>query len=256
MKAQLKRSSFTEKNRDHNKGSMFPAISNGPLSVKEDKKRVAETYANNKDKSLHLPVIRDRHRDKVKPLKTVGLEDLLNFERNNHEASTDSFINHVQVKGDNMDSETDGRCSSTLKNNEKKDGHKDFLETTLKRASDSLMQVKLGPSQDEKRFTVYICGGYKDSVVERGALMDIVYPRLYLYCKQRGYDFRMIDLRCGVGNPISEHHDTARLHLDTLKKCQETQCSGFFLFVGQKYEVRSLPATIQKEEFEAIMQLP
>ncbi|KAJ0006463.1 hypothetical protein NQD34_013736, partial [Periophthalmus magnuspinnatus] len=94
-----------------------------------------------------------------------------------------------------------------------------------------------------------------DSVAERGALMENVYPKLYLYCKQRGYDFRMIDLRCGVGNPISEHHDTVRLHLDTLKKCQETQCSGFFLFVGQKYEVRSLPASIKKEEFEAIIQL-
>uniref|UniRef100_A0A8C6TL99 Uncharacterized protein n=1 Tax=Neogobius melanostomus TaxID=47308 RepID=A0A8C6TL99_9GOBI len=73
------------------------------------------------------------------------------------------------------------------------------------------------------------------SVAERSALMEDVYPRLYLYCKQRGCDFRMIDLRSGVGNPISDHHDTVRLHLDTLKKCQETQSSGFYVRVEPKY---------------------
>uniref|UniRef100_A0A3B3ZLF9 Uncharacterized protein n=1 Tax=Periophthalmus magnuspinnatus TaxID=409849 RepID=A0A3B3ZLF9_9GOBI len=57
-----------------------------------------------------------------------------------------------------------------------------------------------------------------------------------IYSCQRGYDFRMIDLRCGVGNPISEHHDTVRLHLDTLKKCQETQCSGFFVSLNQMFQ--------------------
>ncbi|XP_049924061.1 uncharacterized protein LOC126404723 [Epinephelus moara] len=108
---------------------------------------------------------------------------------------------------------------------------------------------------EEKRFMIYICGGYKDSVEERSALMENIYPRLYLYCKQRGYDFRMVDLRWGVGSPVAERHDTVELHVENLRQCQETQGPNFILFVGQKYEVLSLPSTITREAFEAIVRV-
>lgn len=68
-----------------------------------------------------------------------------------------------------------------------------------------------------------------DTTSERRALMESVYPRLYLHCKQRGYDFRMIDLRAGVGDPVSEHHDLAELHVQMLKRCQETEGTNFFV---------------------------
>lgn len=139
---------------------------------------------------------------------------------------------------------------------------------------------------------VYVCDS--DTVAERNALMQNVYPRLYLYCKQRGYDFRMVDLRWGVGDPVAEHHDTVELHMENLQRCQETQgpnfvvrydpvvfkntivqsrsyqlnctifrmmnscvicCSVVQLFVGQKYEVRSLPSTITRESFEALVRV-
>lgn len=59
--------------------------------------------------------------------------------------------------------------------------------------------------------------------------MENVYPRLYLYCKQRGYDFRMVDLRRGVGNPIAEHHDTVQLHVENLQQCLEIQGPNFIV---------------------------
>eukprot|EP00063_Salmo_salar_P087124 XP_014061959.1 PREDICTED: uncharacterized protein LOC106608527 isoform X2 [Salmo salar] len=105
----------------------------------------------------------------------------------------------------------------------------------------------------KRRFMIYICGGYKDTVVERSALMETVFPRLYLYCKQRGYDFRMVDLRWGVGDPVSDRHDTAALHVEALTQCQETPGPNFILFLGQKYEVQTLPSTISREVFEAIV---
>ncbi|XP_071334325.1 uncharacterized protein [Trachinotus anak] len=108
---------------------------------------------------------------------------------------------------------------------------------------------------EQKRFMVYICGGYKDTVAERHALMENIYPRLYLYCKQRGYDFRMIDLRWGVGNPVAERHDTVELHVENLQRCQETQGPNIILFVGQKCEVQSLPSTITRDAFEAIVRV-
>ncbi|XP_050970848.1 uncharacterized protein LOC127168239 isoform X2 [Labeo rohita] len=105
----------------------------------------------------------------------------------------------------------------------------------------------------QRRFLIYLCGGYKDTVPERSALMETVYPRLYLHCKQRGYDFRMIDLRSGVGDPVSDNHDLAEMHMETLRRCQETEGLTFFVFTGQKHEIRSLPNTIPQADFEAIL---
>ncbi len=68
-----------------------------------------------------------------------------------------------------------------------------------------------------------------DTVPERSALMESVYPRLYLHCKQRGYDFRMIDLRSGVGDPVSDSHDLAEMHMETLRRCQETEGPTFIV---------------------------
>uniref|UniRef100_A0A3P8SRB6 DUF4062 domain-containing protein n=1 Tax=Amphiprion percula TaxID=161767 RepID=A0A3P8SRB6_AMPPE len=74
---------------------------------------------------------------------------------------------------------------------------------------------------------MYVC--YSDTVVERSALMENVYPRLYLYCKQRGYDFRMVDLRWGVENPTAEQHDTIKLHVENLQQCQKTLGPNFIV---------------------------
>ncbi|XP_027025117.2 NACHT domain- and WD repeat-containing protein 1 [Tachysurus fulvidraco] len=107
----------------------------------------------------------------------------------------------------------------------------------------------------KKRIMIYLCGGYKDTVVERTALMERVYPQLYVFCKQRAYDFRMIDLRRGVEDPVTDHHDSVELHLEILKKCQETEGPDFFLFTGQKHEFQSLPTTISQKDFETILNI-
>ncbi|XP_058251141.1 NACHT domain- and WD repeat-containing protein 1 [Hemibagrus wyckioides] len=93
------------------------------------------------------------------------------------------------------------------------------------------------------------------TVAERTALMESVYPQLYLYCKQRGYDFRMIDLRRGVEDPVTDHHESVELHLEMLKRCQETEGPSFFLFTGQKHEFQSLPTIISQKDFEAILNI-
>lgn len=62
--------------------------------------------------------------------------------------------------------------------------------------------------------------------------MEDVYPALYLHCKRRGYDFRMVDLRQGVGNPAANRHDTAQLHVETVRRCQETQGPNFVVRAG------------------------
>ncbi|KAG5844984.1 hypothetical protein ANANG_G00133960 [Anguilla anguilla] len=105
----------------------------------------------------------------------------------------------------------------------------------------------------KRRFMIYICGGYKDTVAERTALVEKAYPPLYVYCKQRGYDLRMLDLRRGVEDAITDRNDTAALHVEALRECQEAQGHLFFLFTGQKHEVQTLPLSMSTEEFEAVL---
>ncbi|KAG9347016.1 hypothetical protein JZ751_005943 [Albula glossodonta] len=105
----------------------------------------------------------------------------------------------------------------------------------------------------KKRFMIYISGGYKDTVAERSALMEKAYPHLYRYCRQRGYGLRMVDLRQGVEDPITDRNDTVALHVGALQDCQEAPGPNFFLFTGQKHEVQTLPLTMSREDFEAIL---
>ncbi|XP_056416173.1 uncharacterized protein LOC130357501 [Hyla sarda] len=116
-------------------------------------------------------------------------------------------------------------------------------------------QLNLPYATRKKVFMVYICGGYQDSHPERNALFIKCYPELFIYFKERGIEFRMLDLRWGLKDGVSNDHVIPLLHLKTLQECQDSGHTAFFCFVGQKYDQMTVPATLTKETFEGIKSL-
>ncbi|XP_032355068.1 uncharacterized protein LOC116669372 isoform X2 [Etheostoma spectabile] len=210
-------------------------------------------------------ILHKAHLFKVKATKALHeygrtIEDSVELLRS-MEALSREDVGKEEREGKDKDRETDsGTYLSVRSNKDDVDEGSDYklpVTNMLCDTTTSEVQRKEEPPflVEEKRFMVYICGGYKDTVAERSALMENVYPRLYLYCKQRGYDFSMVDLRLGVGSPVAERHNTVELQVENLQRCQKTPGPNFILFVGQKNEVQSLPSTITREAFEAIVRV-
>ncbi|XP_078535057.1 uncharacterized protein LOC144821717 [Lissotriton helveticus] len=107
-------------------------------------------------------------------------------------------------------------------------------------------------SRRKKVFKIYVCGGFQDTQPERNALFEKVYPNLFTYCKERGYHFKMFDLRWGLTEGVTNDHTTAVLHLKTLKQCQDSGQPHFFAILGQKHDHHALPGSLQEKEFESI----
>ncbi|CAH2300407.1 NACHT and WD repeat domain-containing 2-like isoform X3 [Pelobates cultripes] len=135
--------------------------------------------------------------------------------------------------------------------------HAEQKDDTLEHLSDTEIKIIKGHinlpyTAQRKIFMTYISGGYQDSHPERNALFEKAYPDLYVYFKERGFDFRMFDLRWGLSEGISNYHIMPSLHLKTLRKCQEEGQTAFFCFLGQKFDQITLLDTVNKETFEAI----
>ncbi|XP_039606977.1 uncharacterized protein LOC120527534 isoform X2 [Polypterus senegalus] len=113
--------------------------------------------------------------------------------------------------------------------------------------------IKVSHAVKKKRLMIYLSGGYKDTIPERTAIMQNVYPNLLMHCKQQGYDIRLVDLRWGLQDGVCDDNTTAQLHLDIMRECQETGEVLFFLFTGQKHDARSVPTCISHTDFDAIV---
>uniref|UniRef100_H3AUK9 Nephrocystin 3-like N-terminal domain-containing protein n=1 Tax=Latimeria chalumnae TaxID=7897 RepID=H3AUK9_LATCH len=74
-----------------------------------------------------------------------------------------------------------------------------------------------------------------DTEPERHALIEKVYPSLYRFCKEKGYEFRMFDLRWGVKDGVSNSNNLMALHLETLKQCQESEGLNFVVIIVSFY---------------------
>ena len=59
--------------------------------------------------------------------------------------------------------------------------------------------------------------------------MARVYPKLREYCRERGYDFQVVDMRWGVRDEATDDHMTSDLCMRELSKCQRLSTGPNFI---------------------------
>ncbi|KAM9359086.1 NACHT and WD repeat domain-containing protein 2 [Symphorus nematophorus] len=100
---------------------------------------------------------------------------------------------------------------------------------------------------------LYLCSNPEDSVVERRALRESVFPKLREHCRHTlGLDVRVID-PFESSDPSRWPDENTRQQL--IKECRESSTGPFLLaLVGHQYGRASLPAQVEVSEYQLLLQ--
>ncbi|KAM7413227.1 hypothetical protein PAMA_020549 [Pampus argenteus] len=100
---------------------------------------------------------------------------------------------------------------------------------------------------------LYLCSNPEDSVMERRALRECVFPKLREHCRHTlGVDVRVID-PYESSDPSRWPDENTRQQL--IKECRESSAGPFLLaLVGHQYGRASLPAQVEVSEYQLLLQ--
>lgn len=96
-----------------------------------------------------------------------------------------------------------------------------------------------------KTFRLFISSTFSDFMAEREALQTRVFPELERFCAERGARFQAVDLRWGITEEAQQEHDTLRICLEEVRRCQElSPRPNFAVLLGDRYGWEPVPARI------------
>ena len=97
-------------------------------------------------------------------------------------------------------------------------------------------------------FRLFISSTFSDFVAEREALQKRVFPELEAFCRERGASFQAVDLRWGITEDAQQSHDTLRLCLEEVRRCQALSSPpNFAVLLGDRYGWEPVPARIPED---------
>ncbi|ELU00304.1 hypothetical protein CAPTEDRAFT_145931, partial [Capitella teleta] len=111
------------------------------------------------------------------------------------------------------------------------------------------------PDVPSKLIKVYLACTPTDTVQERNALVQEVYPRLREYAREKyGMDFQLVDMRWGTAEEEWPDLGNDRaLSLREIEQCQRSSIGPSFVgLIGQRYGERPLPVSIVETDFDLI----
>ncbi|XP_037124093.1 NACHT and WD repeat domain-containing protein 2 [Syngnathus acus] len=100
---------------------------------------------------------------------------------------------------------------------------------------------------------LYLCSNPADSVVERRALRELVFPKLREHCRHNlGVDFRVIDPHESIHR---SHWPCEKTRKELIEECRESSAGPFLLaLIGHEYGKASLPAQVEVPHFHLLLQ--
>jgi len=104
-----------------------------------------------------------------------------------------------------------------------------------------------------KTFRLFISSTFSDFLAEREALQRRVFPELEKFCAERGGRFQAIDLRWGITEEAQQEHDTLRICLEEVRRCQKlSPRPNFAVLLGDRYGWEPVPARIPLSHWERL----
>ena len=105
-----------------------------------------------------------------------------------------------------------------------------------------------------RTFRLFISSTFSDFEAEREALQKRVFPALEEFCRSRGATFQAIDLRWGITEEAQREHETMRICLEELRRCQElSPRPNFVALLGNRYGWEPAPARIPADHWEQLV---
>ena len=102
-------------------------------------------------------------------------------------------------------------------------------------------------------FRLFVSSTFSDFIAEREALQKTVFPELERYCAERGARFQAIDLRWGITEEAQQEHDTLRICLEEVRRCQElSPRPNFAVLLGDRYGWEPVPARVPSSHWERL----
>ena len=103
-------------------------------------------------------------------------------------------------------------------------------------------------------FRLFVSSTFSDLVAEREALQKVVFPELEKYCAERGAHFQAVDLRWGITEEAQREHDTMRICLEEVRRCQQlSPRPNFAVLMGDRYGWEPVPARIPQDHWLRLM---
>ncbi|XP_061175047.1 NACHT and WD repeat domain-containing protein 2-like [Saccostrea echinata] len=129
------------------------------------------------------------------------------------------------------------------------------MDEVTKKLLSGHTRIEQIPEIPARTVRIFLNFAAEDSVTERNAIAEKVYPELRDYCRQKyGVEFQLVDLDWGSDpNCVNLDQTFYDFRLRELRRCQILSAGPSFLaFIGQRYGKACLQSSIPAEEFELL----